>query len=142
MFLNSDIQAEMNRVFKFFTVILLLSVCHGCLIDNGHFYLYFTNNSSDTVVLAHRVHYSEKCNLSGTEVAPGQTLAYESGRYSWEIKLSDDKTCEIFIVDPGIFNKPLEFYACDSVPIKNKILYGFNLSLDNLIEKEFKISYP
>jgi hypothetical protein len=125
-----------------FAVIFLLSICHGCLIDNGHFYLYFTNNSSDTVVVARRVHYNEKCNLSGTEVAPGQTLACESGRDSWEIKLSDNKTCEIFIVDPKIFNKPLEFYTCDSVPIKNRILHGFSLSLDDLIEKEFKLSYP
>ncbi len=49
---------------------------------------------------------------------------------------------EVYIIDTSKYNTPYVFYDCDSIAIKNDILKYFSLTLDDLKQSDFTITYP
>src|ERR1039457_595104 len=121
----------------FFLPIIVLIV--NCVkTPNCHHDLYFQNNSKDTVVWAVKIisgGNSSMCHLDGVILAP-------KGIYNFQLKPSDcwenmlSSGLEIFWVDPIKFNTT-EFYYCDSLEFKNKILMQHYLTLQVAMQKNY-----
>jgi len=47
----------------------------------------------------------------------------------------------MYVVDPRKFISGTGFYDCDSIPIKNKVLKHYELTLDDLKKANFTIVY-
>ena len=52
----------------------------------------------------------------------------------------DFTTIEILVIDPGNYTPDI-YYNCDSIEIKNKILKRFVLSLEDLKNSDFVVTY-
>jgi hypothetical protein len=48
---------------------------------------------------------------------------------------------DIYIIDSDEYNEPSVFYDCDSIAIKNRILKQYTLTLDDLKQSNFTITY-
>jgi len=82
-----------------------------------------------------------KCILSGSVINPGEY--YEDvRRVCFESEISTTKPYDLYIVDPSNYNDPYIFYSCDSIEIKNTVLKHYILTLDDLKQSNFTISYP
>ena len=117
--------------------------CRKKVSDNCHYYFTIKNNSSDTIIVAMKWTNNSMCNLEGDKTLPDSNFYLSSGRDCWEDYLTykNDKTQEVFIVDPKNYNNPQVFYDCDSIPIKNKIFKKYSLTIDSLRKYNFHIVY-
>ena len=111
--------------------------------ENCHHSIIITNKSSGDVVYATKARSgtTDLYNLQG-KVLISDELHDANGKDCWENKLSKGRIYEFFIVDPSQFNDPTVFYSIDSIEIKNKILKRYNLTLDDLKNTNFKVTYP
>ncbi|MBO9614219.1 MAG: hypothetical protein J7619_16055 [Dyadobacter sp.] len=122
--------------------ILTASTCHreG---PNCHHNIIFKNSSSGTII------YSLKgSNGSGlcsmiiySNANPSEEVILDLPRYCWEQELVRGRTAEMYVIDSGKFNTGTGFYDCDSLPIKNKVLKHYELTLDDLKKANFTIVY-
>lgn len=112
--------------------------------DECHKAITLTNKSQDTVLYALVLtHGQEGCLLAQeARLAPGNQHV-QNLRECWENEL-DMRNFEIFLVDPHNFNQG-DFYSCDSIFMKNKVLKHYVLTKDdlpNLKANGFQLSYP
>jgi hypothetical protein len=92
--------------------------------------------------MAYRFYYDDLCVLQGVTIKAGETFTEHSYKQCWEDRLSGGKAQDIYIVDPTQFNDQNSYYDCDSIEIKNKILKHYVLTLDDLRQSSFTVTYP
>ena len=108
-----------------------------------HHSIIIINNSSQTIMYATKSKYGTKelyC-LQGPKLKVGETFD-EERNICWEIELNRNRTFEYYIVDTSLFNNQTIFYPIDSIEIKNKVLDHKILSLSDVKNANFKLSYP
>ena len=100
-------------------------------------------NNSDTAIIQAFKFYDiyGKCLLSGNRIDPDSLYFHDSSQ-CWEDILYEGKLYELFIVNPNNYNTQLIFYNCDSIAFKNTILKHYILTLDELKQSNFTITYP
>jgi len=124
------------------TIVLFASTCHregpSC-----HHNIIFKNSSSDTIIYALKgSNGSGFCALVFySNAAPNEEATLDLPRYCWEQELGNGKTAEMYVIDPRKFISGIGFYDCDSIPIKNKVLKHYELTLDDLKRNNFTITY-
>ncbi len=130
-----------NSLLSFALIALTASTCHREGPDCHH-NIIFRNGSKDTIIYALEFTNLSGCALENHFTAkPGEQFALDLPRYCWEQELSRGKTADLYVVDPSKFNTGTGFYDCDSIPIKNKVLKHYELTLDDLKKANFTIVY-
>lgn len=81
------------------------------------------------------------CLLTKNSTLQNNEIYEERLNSCWESRLTNNNTFEFYIVDPIKFNMG-GFYTCDSLEIKNKILKHYNLTLDDLKNMNWTVTYP
>ena len=123
-------------------ILLIASTCHheG---PNCHHNIIFKNNSADSIIYALKgTNGSGLCTMVFySNAAPNEEATLDLPRYCWEQELGNGKTAEMYVIDPRKFISGVGFYDCDSIPIKNKVLKHYELTLDNLKRNNFTITY-
>jgi hypothetical protein len=102
------------------------------------------NNSSDTVIYAIKGQMGSDtslCYLGGKNLNPGDNEEIIEND-CWEDYLANGRIEEFFIIDPNYYNEPNVFYDCDSIEIYNKILKHYVITLEDLQDNDFIITYP
>lgn len=128
-------------------VIWLLPLLAGTCRKEGkdcHHNVMIRNNSTNSVVYALKFTLGtdpSKCVLQGSVLQPNETILKDS-RNCWENELSNGSTFDFYIVDTAHFNNQNQFYTCDSIGIKNAVLKHYVLSLQDLRNNNFVITYP
>ncbi len=110
-----------------------------------HYDISIKNNSNDTVIYALKYTLGNdpsKCSLGGMELKPNETYLENSGQTCWEDRLTNGGTHDFYIVDPVNYNAPGVYYDCDSIGIKNKVLKHYVLTIDDLKNNNFTVTYP
>ncbi|MGD9994230.1 MAG: hypothetical protein AB7S69_13120 [Salinivirgaceae bacterium] len=126
-------------LYLFITSLLFSS----CLENNKscHYDILFNNESNYDIIWARLAYYDTLCSLNGNIVKSKETYIDHSPRHCWEDILLPEPY-EIFIIDTSLFNNEGVFYCCDSIAIKNKVLKHYILSLEDLKQSDFTITYP
>ncbi len=106
--------------------------------EGYHTYINFVNKSDKVVVFGLRATYKGLCRIDGKN----STYKFRPYKSYIEDNLIYEEPLEIYIVDSSKFNEPYVFYDCDSIYIKNDILKCFSLTLDDLKQSDFTITYP
>lgn len=121
--------------------ILMASTCHREGPDCHH-NIIFRIGSKTSIIYALQFTNLSGCILENHfKAEPGEEFALDPPRYCWEQDLVKGKTAELYVIDPAKFNAGLRFYDCDSIPIKNKVLKHYELTLDDLKRNNFTITY-
>lgn len=122
-------------------VVISFSTCKNEGID-CHRTVTIYNNSNQRIIHAFKfTDPNKKCQLSGLVLDSGEY--YEDvRRVCFESEISTTKPYDLYIVDPSNYNDPYIFYSCDSIEIKNTVLKHYILTLDDLKQSNFTISYP
>jgi hypothetical protein len=121
---------------------LMASSCHreG---PNCHHNIIFKNNSGNSIIYA--LKGSDGNGLCTmiiySNAEPNKEVVLDLPRYCWEQELWNGKTAEMYVIDPNKSKTSTGFYNCDSIPIKNKVLKHYELTLDDLKKNNFKIIY-
>jgi hypothetical protein len=131
-------------LFTLFCIIIFIAADCKKRGKDCHDNFIFKNNSADTIIFALKwrdVH--SLCQLNGSRIVPHAEGGLGGQLYCWENQLTyPNETLIIYIVDPKKYNPPLEFYSCDSIEIKNRVLKHYFLTIDSLRKYNFIISYP
>lgn len=107
-----------------------------------HSFVSIINNSNQNIIPALKfTDPNNQCILSGSVIAPGASYK-RSTNGCWEDKLTNGNNFDFYIVDPSHYNTPNVFYNCDSIEIKNNVLKHYILTLDNLKNMNFVVTYP
>lgn len=136
----------MKKIFQInvLLVLALIMLSGQCKkqSETCHFHIKFKNNSGANIITAYRLTYAGTnggCKLAGATLEAGASKE-ESARGCWEDRLAAGGTYELYIVDPAKFNGG-SFYACEDIPVNNKVLKHYNLSLEELRSMDFTIVY-
>jgi len=121
-------------------ILLSASTCKKEGTDCHHD-LIVLNNSNDTIICAIKSYYDNLCKLDGPELIPNESYTFNLLRTCWEEELSNGKKQEFYIVDAANYNVSGVFYD-DSIEIKNTVLKHYVLSLDDLKQINFTVTYP
>lgn len=130
-------------IIPLFWMILMSSTCKKEDSD-CHAYINIKNRSDKEVVFGISTLNSEgKCNIDGRTIAVDNTYKYYPFIGCIENSLKGtNSSMEVYVVDPEKYNNPNEYYDCDSIAIKNRILKQYTLTLDDLKQNNFTITYP
>ncbi|MCK4677470.1 MAG: hypothetical protein KAT48_05005 [Bacteroidales bacterium] len=133
----------MKPMFISFLCLILLSAstCKKEGVDCHHD-LIVLNNSNDTIICAIKSYYDNLCKIDGPELKPNQSYTFNLLRTCWEEELSNGQKQEFYIVDPANYNIPGVFYDCDSIEIKNTVLKHYELTLQDLQNANWTVTYP
>jgi hypothetical protein len=129
-------------IWLFFVVIISIGARCEKEGENCHYSIVFWNNSSETVLWGSVSNGNEGCRMTGNEIEAGKSSDYRPYHSCIEDRFGADQVLEIYIIDPEGHNPPDMYYDCDSVEIYNEILMKYELSLNELKEKDFRIDYP
>lgn len=132
----------MKRITILSTICFLILTMQACLTDKGNYLLTITNNSNDSIIMAYKFYYDTLCVLQGSTIKSGNAYTEHSGEQCWEKRLSNGRTYEFYIIDPKKFNPSNKYYNCDSIEEKNDILKHYVLTLDDLKNINWEITYP
>lgn len=112
--------------------------------DDCHSYINFINQSEKDVVFGLlATDYKGNCRLDGNKkVMKNETFDFRPYNSCIEDNLNNGTPLDIYIIDSDKYNAPYVFYDCDSIGIKNEILKQFSLTLDDLRQSNFIITYP
>lgn len=122
-------------------LILISSTCKK--EDDCHAYINFINQSEKVIIFSLRAtDYLGNCRLDGNKVNKSEKFDFRPYNSCIEDNLNSNTRLDIYIVDSDKFNEPGVFYDCDSIVIKNEILKQFSLTLDDLRQSNFAITYP
>lgn len=127
-------------IFILLSLTLLASTCKKEGKD-CHYYIKFQNNLSDPVIFAIPVLNSNaQCKLDGNQIKSKNH--YEYRPYNWCIENSiGNDTIEFYVIDNN--NNTLnQYYSCDSIEHYNTILKHYMLTLEDLKNNSFTITYP
>ncbi|PJB59612.1 MAG: hypothetical protein CO098_02495 [Bacteroidetes bacterium CG_4_9_14_3_um_filter_41_19] len=110
--------------------------------DDCHRSIRIVNNSDSTVIYSTILYNGinpSQCLLTEDAVISPKEYYIEYSIVCLEDRLeSSDYT--FFIVDPQHFNDG-GFYSCDSIEFKNKVLKHYVLTLDDLKNSDFVVTY-
>ncbi len=130
----------MKKILIVISMIIMAGTCQKAGPD-CHFYILIINNSSKAVIPALKfINTSNNCILSGSTLQTSEKYEFRL-RECWEDELADGRSQEIYLVDPDHYNTPTIFYDCDSIESKNTILKHYSLTLDDLKNMDFTITY-
>jgi len=125
-------------------ILLVLFSSSTCKKEGSdcHRKIIIKNNSDETILPAFKISdlYGQ-CRLSGSIIETDSSYK-DSRSECWENKLFNGKTYELYIIDPANYNVPLMFYDCDSITFKNTVLKHYILTLNELKQSNFTITYP
>lgn len=132
----------MRKIIYFLFILTTLTACwnnHDC-----HHSLQIKNNSMDTVFYTMKAYEGnagmEFCYLAGEKLAPSESRI-EKLSTCWEEVLSGTSTFDFYIVSKDCIND-YEFYDCDSIEQKNQILKAYSLTLEEIQDMNWAITYP
>ena len=130
----------MKKILIVISMIIMAGTCQKAGPD-CHFYISIVNNSSKEIIPALRfINSSNNCILSGSILQPSEKFELRL-RECWEDELANGHSQEIYLVDPAHYNTPTIFYSCDSIESKNTILKHYSLTLNDLKNMDFTITY-
>ncbi len=132
----------MKQVIISMVCFMLLSInckreedCHGSIN--------FNNQYDKDVVFALRVtDINGNCVLHGQKVNKKESFNFRPYNSCIEDHLKYEAPLEIYIIDSEEYNDPMAFYECDSIALKNKILKQYSLTLEDLKQSNFTLTYP
>ncbi len=132
----------MKRIIILFICALLFSAS-TCNKEGGdcHYAIKIINNSNNKVIWAIAAEGIYGCNLDGKELNPGSIGEFLPYNFCIEESLLNGQTENIFIVNPDHFNDPNIYYSCDSIEYKNEVLKHFVLTLEDLKQNDFTVTY-
>ena len=123
-------------------LLLTASQCHKEGND-CHYSIKITNGSSAKIIYSTKGTLGtdpSKCLLSkNAELEPNESYE-ESLRICWEDELKY-RNFEFYIIDPANFNQE-GFYDCDSIEYYNTVLSHYVLTLEDVKNNNFTITYP
>jgi hypothetical protein len=125
-------------------IIVTISMAGNCEHEGPdcHFSIQVINTSNNDIVCAERfVNTRNECILSGSIIKPSENQEIRLND-CWEEELANGRTQELYIVDPYHFNTPTVFYECDSIEINNTVLKHYTLTIDDLKNSDFTVTYP
>jgi len=124
-------------------ILLVLFSSSTCKKEGAdcHRKIIIKNNSDTAIIQAFKFYYNDKCLLSGNRIEP-DSLFIDNRSQCWEDMFYEGKQYELFIVNPNNYNTQLVFYNCDSIIFKNTILKHYKLTLSELKQSNFTITYP
>lgn len=127
-----------------FSIICLMLISSSCeKNEDRHSYINFTNQSEKDVIFGLRFTDTERnCCLNGPKVMKNKTYDFRPYNSYIEDNLNSNTPLDIYIIDSDKYNNPGVFYDCDSIAIKNRILKQYTLTLDDLKQSNFTITYP
>ena len=134
----------MKKIFVFLLCIMTLTASKCTNEDDScHYDIQIKNNSANQIVSAIPIRNAEsKCKLDGKIINNGSQCDYRPFNFCIENSLGNNATVEIYIVDPVKFNDPNVYYNCDSIEVRNKVLKHYTLTLNDLKQSNFTITYP
>jgi hypothetical protein len=107
-----------------------------------HLKITIMNKTNQDIIRALKMKNTfNKCILSGSIIKPNDIFELRLNE-CWESSLANGQTEEIYIVDPNNYNTPGIFYDCDSIELKNTILKHYVLTLEDLKNSNFTVTYP
>ncbi len=111
--------------------------------EDCHSYVNFINHSEKNVIFALRfINIEGNCILNGEQVMKKESYDFRPYNSCIEDNLDSNTPLDIYIVDSDKYNEPGVFYDCDSIPIKNIILKQYSLTLEDLENSDFSLTYP
>ena len=111
--------------------------------EDCHSIVKFMNQSEKDVFFALRFSdYIGNCRLDGNKVMKNGTFDFKPYKSCIEDNLNSNRPLDIYIVDSNKYNELDVFYNCDSIGIKNELVKQFSLTLDDLRQSNFTITYP
>ena len=132
------------KFMLFLLLLVTLSTAYTCHREGPecHHNIIFRNGSKATIIYALPFTDLGGCILENHfKAEPGEEFALDLPRYCWEQELAKGKPAELYVIDPAKFNAGFRFYDCDSIPIKNKVLKHYELTLDELKINNFIIKF-
>jgi hypothetical protein len=82
-----------------------------------------------------------KCRLDGNTLNSGKTTDYRPFNYCIENSLNYGEFQQFYFVDPSKYNDSV-YSNCDSIEIINKVLKHCILSIDDMKNVGFIVTYP
>lgn len=133
---------NVNLLSPLTLILLIASTCHRER-PNCHHNIIFKNNSTDSIIYALKgTNGSGLCTMVFyCNAAPNEEATLDLPRYYWEQELENGKTAEMYVIDSRKFISGVGFCDCDSIPIKNKVLQHYELTIDDLKRNNFTITY-
>jgi len=128
--------------FQLLSILLLTSSKCNKEGNNCHHFIRILNNSENKVLWGTVSNGNNGCRINVHEIGSGVSDEYSPYNSCIENRMSSNEIESIYIVDPSYYNLPNDYYSCDSIYSKNKILKHFELSLEDLKSMDFTISYP
>ena len=125
-------------------MISILCIANKCKDEgeNCHLKILIKNQSNQNIMYGWNIqNTSDECNLSVSIIYADGTYEYTRNN-GWESILANGQTAEFYIVDPDHYNLPGVFYDCDLIEINNTILKHYVLTLEDLKNSNFTITYP
>lgn len=111
--------------------------------EDCHAYINSINQSEKDVFFSLRfTDFEGNCRLDGKKVVENETFDFRPYKSCIEDNLNSNMPLDIYIIDSEKYNESGVFYDCDSIGIKNEILKQYSLTLDDLRQSNFTITYP
>jgi hypothetical protein len=120
--------------------ILIVAILSSCWDKDIQRDLIIKNNSSDSIYVIYTEIYPDTtldCRLAAIGVGANQEYRFFL-RNGWENELGRIGILQLFIIDKDIWNTE----PCDTIKKSNKILKRYQLTLDDLRNLNWRITYP
>ena len=109
---------------------------------NCHYVIKIKNNSAAPVIWGINASGIYGCRISGELLQSGGESEYQPSTFCIENSgMINGEKVHIYFVDPAFYNPEGVYYPCDSVELRNKILRHDSLTLDDLRESDFTVSF-
>ncbi len=109
--------------------------CHGIINFNNQY-------DKDVLFALRFTDINGNCVLNGEKVNKKESFNWRPYNSCIEDHLIYEEPLEIYIIDSEEYNDPMAFYECDSIALKNKILKQYSLTLEDLKQSNFTLTFP
>lgn len=139
------------KYFKFLLfgfLSITLSSCLFGLKDPCHKKIKIKNNSDTAIIFAQKFGYHgpDSCILTGAMLLPDSSFSEVLYRHCYENLLRNGNTFQLYILPAwdtiAISYPPKYTYDCDSINKRYNILKKYDLTLKELQDMDFTITYP
>lgn len=111
--------------------------------DNCHAYISFENQSGKELMFSLRYKDLDgNCVLNGEKVMVSEIFRFRPYNSCIEDHLKKGVLLDIYLIENVKYNNPSVFYNCDSIAFKNDVLKQYSLTLEDLKQNDFTITYP
>jgi hypothetical protein len=137
------IDTSMNFKLSLLLLVATLSMANTCHREGPdcHHGVVIENGSSDSIIFAPKFYNLTHCGLDGEVLLPNSKLDWDGFRTCWENRLSNEKSEEIYFIDPRHFYQGDGLYDCDSIEIKSRALKHHVFTLEDFKKNHFTIPY-